>query len=95
MLVNFSEGGGEAFFQVWSGGGEGFFKLEIERPDQKFLSSIAWPLITTVCALIVGEGLRFCKDLEMVKNYNTPKRSENEVHSFEAQFFFSKLIEME
>ena len=55
MLVNFSEGGGEAFFQVRSGGGEGilkvnrgggegFFKLEIERPDQKFLSSIAWPL---------------------------------------------------
>ena len=24
----------------------------------------------------------------MVKNYNTPKRSENEVHFFEAQFFF-------
>ena len=59
MLVNFSEGGGEAFFQVRSGGGEGilkvnrgggegFFKLEIERPDQKFLSSIAWPLSTQV-----------------------------------------------
>ena len=49
------KGGGEAFFQVRSGGGEGilkvnrggregFFKLEIECPDQKILSTIAWPL---------------------------------------------------
>ena len=55
MLVNFSEGGAKHFFRsdqgggegilkVNRGGGEGFFKLEIERPDQKFLSSIAWPL---------------------------------------------------
>ena len=55
MWVNFSEGGGRRIFsgpirggegilKVNRGGGEGFFKLEIERPDQKFLSSIAWPL---------------------------------------------------
>ena len=37
------EGGGERFFKV-NRGGEGFFKVEIERPDQTFLSSIAWSI---------------------------------------------------
>ena len=41
-------GGGEGFFQVWAGGGEGFFKPEIERPDQQFFNSIAWPITTAL-----------------------------------------------
>ena len=38
--------GGRRIFLGEKRGGEAFFKLENERPDQEFPSSIAWPLIT-------------------------------------------------